>query len=111
MAEGYTRAELLAICEKAFVHQDKWRNRDSSHSMRQLGECYALLKAECEFTVLYRNAETSGRFDLSTDARTIWVSIKFRGFSWFEERADLEEETYWLPTPARLEAADGEDWY
>lgn len=104
MNKEYTRDELLEICEKAFVHTDRWHDRDSHYAQCQLGECYALLKDGCEFKVLYDD-------DLKTDDHTIWVTITSTGFAWFEYDGAMEEDVYYLPTLKRLEDADGWDWY
>lgn len=105
MSVEYTRDDLLAICQAAFVPQEKWRNRDTSGAQRQLGECYALLKAGCDFRIL-----RGGRY-LDTDDRTIWVEVEFRGFRYFDHDGGTEDETYYLPTRERLERAAGRDWY
>lgn len=96
----YTREELVAICEAAFVPQEHWSDRDSSAAQRQLGEAYALLKAGCELQI-----------DPDTNARTIWVSITFEGFAHKDYNGDLETRTFYLPTRSRLANAKGIDWY
>jgi len=96
------REDLLAICERAFVPEEKWSNRDSSAAQRQLGECYALLRAGCEFYVH------------EDDRQTLWVSVEFYGFDSFEwglDEVPRESEQYYLPTAERLDARDGKDWY
>ncbi|MGX7926483.1 hypothetical protein ACWPMX_07905 [Tsuneonella sp. HG094] len=115
---SYSRGELIAICESAIVPQAKWRDRDSESAHCQLGKCWALLRAGCEFQVLY---EPNSRSGLSTDDLTIWVETLSEGFDYFESwampgdaaarRADLRRETHYLPTPKRLKNAAGEDWY
>jgi hypothetical protein len=104
MAE-YTREDLVAICERGFVPEDSWTDRDSSDAQRQLGQCYALLRAGCEFEVL------QGKYDLKTDEHTIWVELTFKGFGYFDYDGDLSRETFYLPTVARLDARAGKDWY
>jgi hypothetical protein len=104
MPTDYTREDLLAICERAFVPQDKWLDRDSSDAQRQLGECYALLKAGCDFAI-------SRGGSLVTDDRTIWVSVVWEGFAHFDWGGPHDRETYYLPTDARLDAVNGGDWY
>lgn len=68
MPDRPTREDLLALCERAFVPHDRWRNRDSSSAQRQLGEAYALLKAGCDFYV-------SGK----SDTGTLWAD----GGDWY----------------------------
>lgn len=103
--KSYNREELLSICERAFVPETQWSNRDSANTQRQLGECYALLQAGCEFNVLHYGA-------LATNNRTIWVEIFYRGFSSFEYGSDhTDSETFYLPTVARLDKSVGRDWY
>lgn len=102
----YTREELLNICERAFVPEDKWSDRDSADAQKQLGWCYAWLKAGCEFEVLYKEG---GMF---TDERTIWIEVKAKGFMYFEDsECGKDEETFYLPTEAKLEKMKGRDWY
>lgn len=95
-----TREELIAICESAFTPESEWSDRDSSAAHRQLGECYALLKAGCEFWV-------------RTERNTNWVSIEFRGFDAFEYGDDgpLDHDRYYVPTAERVAANPGKDWY
>ncbi len=69
----------------------------------QLGECLALLSAGCDF-------------DVRPDGKTYKVYIEFRGFDWFEGGFDhedryLSDESYYVPTRARLDEVDGGDWY
>lgn len=113
--DKYTREDLLKICEQAFVPESKWHDRDSESSQCNLGECYALLKAGCEFEIVYDD-DICG-----TDEHTIWLYIYSKGFTYFEY-CDLEETDEWnkrykekhhyyLPTLKRLEEANGGDWY
>lgn len=105
MTAEYTRDELLAVCDRAFSLEENWCDRDSSSAIRQLGECYALLRAECEYRILHRGG-------LKTDERTIWVEVSYDGFDHFESGGSKEHESFYLPTPARLDAAGPQkDWY
>lgn len=96
------REALLALCERGFVPQERWRDRDSSSAQQQLGECYALLRAGCEFYV-------------RTERDTHWVTIEYKGFAYFEGTYDgmgpLDHDRYYVPTAERLAAADDGDWY
>lgn len=98
---------LLNICRQAFVPEDRWHDRDSAGAQRQLGECYALLKAGCRFEVRTDMDAEGGALDKD---RTIWVRIWSKGFGYFEV-GKLDEETYYLPAQARLDAVAGKDWY
>lgn len=100
----YTRKDLIEICEKAFVKEKDWKDRDSESSQCQLGECYALLRAGCDFKVVYED-EICG-----TDDRTIWLYVYSKGFMYFEG-GNKEKHHYYLPTSKRLEEAKGKDWY
>jgi hypothetical protein len=93
----FDRDILLGICERAFVPQESWHDRDSAFAQRQLGECYALLKAGCDFSVEVKD-------------ETIWVDIHFQGFAYFEE-GGLSHDRFYLPTKERLANAKGGDWY
>ena len=101
----YTREELINICEKSFVSESKWHDRDSQEAQKQLGKCYALLKDGCDFKII--NDEDICK----TDENTIWLYIYSKGFQSFELGAEKEEECYYLPTLKRLEEANGNDWY
>jgi len=100
-----TREELIAICEAASVPQSKWTNRDSYEAQFQVGECWALLRAGCEFHV---HGATD---DPCSNANTIWVTTYGEGFAFFDYGGERDEELHYLPTRARLEKADGGDWY
>ena len=111
----YTREELIDICERAIVPEEKWRNRDSEKAHVQVGECWALLRAGCEFEVLYCPGGST-----STDHETIWLRTYSQGFNYFEggwslddedPRDYLRKELHYLPTPKRLDQANGGDWY
>lgn len=108
----YTRAELIKICEKAFVPQKKWMDRDSADSQIQLGACYALLKAGCYFEI-----QTKG--NCKTDSKTIWIQFWVHDFQYFEYGADSFKKDgnedgdyhFYLPTMNRLKDRKGGDWY
>ncbi len=110
MNKKYTREELIEICEKAFVPEEKWHDRDSSEAQKQLGECYIFLKDGCEFEL--REEDSS--------ENTIILDIYTKGFCWFESftlsnertREDKEKHNYfYLPTLKRLKEVNGKDWY
>lgn len=104
----YTREELVSICERAIVPVDRWRNRDSAGAQEGVGRAWALLKAGAEFSVI-----TTGT--LATTDETIWIEVEWPGFMAFEygrsDRSNLDDDTFYLPTPERLAEADGKDWY
>ena len=104
----YTREDLISICEKAIVPVSNWGNRDTPQSQLGVGQLWALLKAGCEFTVVYSEGEY-----INTDSRMIWVRVLHPTFSSFEigSGADYNEELYYIPTAARIEACCGQDWY
>lgn len=99
----YTRDELVAICERAIVAEDAWRDRDSAGAQMQIGQAWALLAAGCEFDIE------------SADDETIWIEVHPRGFMTFEcgveDAGTADWQTFYLPTPQRLDAAAGTDWY
>lgn len=113
---GFTREQLIGLCEQARCPEERWSDRDSASAQRQLGEAWALLSAGCTFLVLpNRGRPEPHSSHLVTDEQTIWVSIESKGFNYFEGDSDglgpLDEDSFYLPTDARLSAADGEDWY
>lgn len=97
-----TRDELIELCIRGSVPQDRWRDRDSAGAQRQLGECLALLAAGCDFTCGRRN-----------DDRTWWVDIWFKGFDFFEWGSDkgFDSDHFYVPTDKRLTENAGKDWY
>lgn len=105
----YTREELIAICERAVVPHNKWSDRDSPSAHENLGLCWVMLKAGCDFHV-HPVGAASGCF---TDERTIWLTVNWRTFSDFEYGSSFasHSEQFYLPTPARLDDTQGMDWY
>ena len=103
-----SRGDLLALCERGFVPEDQWHDRDSASAQRQLGEAYALLRAGCQF----ERAEMRRGGD---DGETHWVRIHSRGFAYFEGDYDglgpLDDDLFYIPTAERLDRAAGRDWY
>lgn len=95
----YDRAALIAIAERAFVPEDRWCDRDSSAAQMQLGECYALLRAGCNILNVRR------------DRDTVWVTIEYHGFDYFEGDGDglgrTDDHPFYLPTPERLDQVAG----
>lgn len=113
MKTDYTREDLIGICERAIVPQEKWSDRDSHHAHEGIGESWALLKAGCKFKVCTKENQPKGD-SCVTDEETIWLEIYVRDFNYFEsEHEDRKENmnTHFLPTPERLAKANGEDWY
>lgn len=102
---NYTREELIEICEKAIVQEKDWHDRDSESSQRNVGECWALLKAGCDYEI----TDDTGK-------NTILLCVYSKGFMWFEDWGEdrdnsKEKHRYYLPTPKSLEEANGKDWY
>lgn len=95
----YTREKLIEICEKSIVPHEKWRDRDTAVSQEWVGKAWAFLKAGASFEI-----------ESGTNDRTIWIRITVNGFDAFEG-GDPQTESFYLPTEARLERANGEDWY
>jgi len=106
-AVTYSRDVLVAICERAVVPVKDWHDRDSAGAQEGVGKAWVLLRAGADFKV-----RTEG--NCATDDRTIWVDFTFPGFQAFEWGHDAEflsHELIYLPTPGRLAAAAGSDWY
>lgn len=116
--QKYSREKLIDICERAFVPQEKWSNRDTARSQIGIGSCYALLKAGCYYEILTEENTSKGSVCV-TDAQTIWIQFWVHDFQWFECGSDCFEKDgredmdyhFYLPTPERLEEVDGKDWY
>jgi hypothetical protein len=113
MRTNYTREELIEICEKAIVPVNNWCNRDTSHTQCQIGQCWALLKSGCEFKVCVQSSDKEDSCSMCcTDEQTIWISIKFPGFDYFETgNGVLSRDIFYLPTMKRLSANAESDWY
>lgn len=112
MKTDYTREELIAICERAVVPIDKWSDRDSPSSHEKLGLCWVMLKAGGDFAI-HRTAK-EGERGCFTDDRTIWLTVRWPGFNNFEfgtTNQPSESDEFYLPTPERLDATAGRDWY
>ena len=95
-----TREQLLEICEAAFLPQEKWRNRDTASAQRQLGTCYALLKAGSDFVV-------------RQEEKVLTVTFWYHGWNWFEygNEASQEMDRFYVPAPEHLAEVAGRDWY
>lgn len=107
--EMMTREELIDLCEKALVPQEKWRNRDSAEAQLQIGRCWALLRAGCEFRICDREEDDP----CLTNEYTVWVEITYKGFDYFDSLYDesMDEATFYIPTQKRIEERNGRDWY
>ena len=114
----YTREMLIEICEKSFVPQSKWNNRDSFSAQKGVAMCYMLLKAGCKFQIKYK--EDFKDDTTVTNEDTIWLKFWAKDFTWFDV-LDMDEDeypdgrelndVYYLPTLKKIEAANGQDWY
>lgn len=114
----YTREKLIEICEKSFVNQSDWRNRDSAQSQMKLGEVLALLRCGCEFEIQTKKHNPDGV--CVTDEMTIWIQFYVHDFGWFEgyeedprgnKSGGYDNYHYYLPTEKRLKECNGKDWY
>lgn len=107
------RQHLIDLCEAGIVAHDKWADRDSAETQQGLGKAWALLRAGCPYKV--RTKENHPKSSCVTDERTIWIEIEFKGFMWHEGTDDetdpLQLARFYIPTQARLDEANGEDWY
>lgn len=107
----YSRENLTAICEAAVVPEEKWWDRDSPGAQTSLYQCWGLLKAGCDYFV-HRHAK-DGETGCYTDDQTIWLTVEWKSFSTFEYGIDADkcQDSFYLPTPKRLRARKGGDWY
>lgn len=113
-----TREELIALCEKAIVPQDKWSNRDSESAQQNIGRCCQLLKCGCKFQILTKENHPNYCSDEETWKLHFWV----HNFNWFENYTSDENDgyrsgsdgkllTFFIPTNKALKKANGDDWY
>lgn len=101
------RKMLIDLCERSIVNVKSWSNRDSHHSQERVGSLWALLKAGCEFRIMDRESDGSCK----TDDRTIWIEVsEIPDFGHMDAGGKKAKDTFYLPTPKRLEEASG-DWY
>lgn len=96
------REVLIDLCERGSAPENTWRNRDSAGAVRQLGECLALLRAGCAFTLAGSP---------QSNKKTWWVEITYKGFGVFDAGDEYDVDTFYIPTDARLREANGRDWY
>ncbi|MBD2503916.1 hypothetical protein [Anabaena azotica] len=92
-----TREELIALCQRAIVKESNWRNRDSFLSQENIGRCWALLQADCQYEIV----ENSRTWDLE---------FEVRGFQYFEI-GEIEIVSGYIPKQELLDAKSGNDWY
>ena len=100
-----TRKQIIELCEKGIVNHKKWDDRDSASAHKNIGFCWALLKAGCKFRILKEGS-------LKTDKQTIWIEVTFSDFMDFENLGETETtKDFYIPTALRLREANGGDWY
>ena len=111
-AVGYTREQLIEICERAVVDVCKWSNRDSPEAQEKVGQAWAALKAGCTYSI-HPGRPEGARSGCWTDGRTIWITITRPTFNSFEYGLSEYDrsETHYLPTPQRLDECADHDWY
>lgn len=100
----YTREQLIDICERAIVPQDKWSDRDSASAHEKVGISYVYLKAGVEFDIVDEDEI------LQPDEFTIWIKFKVKGFN-YTEMGEYDVATCYIPSEKALDKAKGEDWY
>lgn len=98
-----SREELIALCEKAIIPLNKWRNRDTPEGQAQLGICWAYLKAGCDF-----KADEGIYF--------VILNIFHPTFNTIERQEglggpELEESSFYIPTQRQLDRKKGGDWH
>ena len=116
----YTREELIELCKRAFVKQDKWQNRDSCSAQVQIVTALLFLEAGCKFVILHENIRGTPFNAVSTTRDFIYVLFYVKDFIWFD-MLDADEEEFpdgsqygsyfYIPTEKTLEKAAGNDWY
>jgi hypothetical protein len=102
---GYTREQLIELCERGIVPESKWLDRDSHGAQSGLGKAWALLRAGCDFR------DVSSDSDLSDFGGTVWIRIYSKGFKHFDWDGGLEDDLFYIPTAERLDRGNGGDWY
>ena len=114
---NYTREELITICERAMLPQNKWGNRDSLDAQMGVYLAYGLLKAGCWYEIVNEK-------NFMPERSAFWIRFKAHSFRWFEEAGEDDKDNdgyvddnsgdemfYYLPTPERLDETVGRDWY
>lgn len=108
VASDLSREGLIAICEDAIAPEQWWFDRDSAAAHKQLGQCWAWLKAGCEFRIHDRTKDPD---DMNTSDSTIRLTVCAEGFAFHDWGGERDEETFYIPTRAAITKAAGKDWY
>lgn len=92
-----SRKRLIVLCKKGIVPVEKWESNDSRKAQEQLGVCWALLNAGCEFKI---TQEVDDEINLL---------IYYPVFGNIEVATD--SHFFYLPTEQKLCKSAGADWY
>ncbi len=95
------KAELIAICDRAIVHKDKWHNRESFEYQMQVSKCRGLLLAGCDFKVDVDKLLSFIRVNV------VYPVMTKKGSSW---GVVTRSEVFELPTKELLDKINGNDW-
>lgn len=100
-----SRDDLLEICRRSIVNVHRWGNTlDSGYAQTQIGRCWALLSAGCDFRIM--TAQQGDPSVWCTQALRIGVEVDVR----IAGTVDSCEEVFLLPTRRVLNVANGGDW-
>lgn len=92
-----SRKRLITLCKKGIVPVGNWEDSDSHKAQEQLGVCWVLLNAGCEFKI---TQETNNEINLL---------IHYPVFGNIE--VGRNSHFFYIPTEQKLSKRAGIDWY
>jgi hypothetical protein len=99
----YTREEIIALCDKAIFDVAEWSNRDHPQAMIQVGKCWALLKAGCQFKVITEDPLNIG---IVTNEKIVYLEVWYPVFGDFENDTTEDpkhSDNFYIPVNANNE--------
>lgn len=135
---NYTREQLINICERAVVPHEKWGDRDSYISQKNIQSIYKGLTAGLDFKIITKEDDPEYHSDEQTILIKFTTPIDFDKLEKGKELKISSREDYfkdcdpdyetemfngdgidfhsdwtrtYMPTEKRLDEANGNDWY
>lgn len=135
---NYTREQLINICERAVVPHQKWHDRDSYISQKNIQSVYKGLTAGLDFKIITKEDDPEYHSDEQIILIKFTAPIDFDKLEKGKELKISEREDYfrdcdpdyetemfngdgidfhsdwtrtYMPSKKRLDEANGSDWY